>query len=299
VSGGPDRVVRAAPAKINLYLHVVGRRPDGYHLLDSLVAFAGVHDTVAVDRADALTLTIDGPSAAALDPGGDNLVLEAARALAAAAGVAPRARIALAKRVPVAAGVGGGSADAAAALRALAALWGLADDFPLAPIALELGADVPVCLHGTAAFVGGIGEALAPPPALPPAPLLLVNPGTPLATARVFAARGGAYSTTARFAESPATVADLARVLTVRRNDLEPVARGLAPAVGAALDALRATPGCLLARMSGSGASCFALFAEQSDCAAAGGRLAAAHPDWWVAPTRLVADTRTLTPDEG
>ncbi len=295
----PDQVERAAPAKINLYLHVTGRRSDGYHLLDSLIAFAAVHDDVAVARADDLSLAIEGPFAAALAGEDDNLVLRAARALAGAAGVEPRARITLVKRLPVAGGIGGGSADAAAALHALAALWGVPEDLPIAPIALALGADVPMCLDGRAAFAGGIGEELTPVPALPPTPLLLINPGAPLSTPRVFAARQGAFSGPGRFTEAPATAAELAAMLSSRRNDLEPPARALAPAVGAALNALAAAPGCLLARMSGSGATCFALFADEAACAAAARAIAVDHPDWWVAPTRLVTDAATVAAGDG
>ncbi len=293
----PNRMARAAPAKINLYLHVTGRRRDGYHLLDSLIAFAGVHDDLIAEPADTLDLAVEGPFAAALEGEASNLVLKAARALAKAAGIAPRARLRLVKRLPVASGIGGGSADAAAALHALAALWRLPADLPLAEIALELGADVPMCLAGTAAFAGGIGEDLVPAPALPEAALLLVNPGIPLPTPRVFAARAGAYSLADRFDVAPPTAVALADLLAARRNDLEAAARGLEPAVGEALDALAGTAGCLLARMSGSGATCFGIFVDDATCAAAAGALAAAHPGWWVAPTRLVADTATLAVD--
>lgn len=291
---GPDRVARAAPAKINLYLHVTGRRPDRYHLLDSLIAFADVHDDVIVERADALDLSLEGPFAGALSGEADNLVLRAARALAAAAGLVPRARIRLVKRLPVAGGIGGGSADAAAALRALADLWQVPDSLPMADIALSLGADVPMCLAGTAAFAGGVGEELVPAPRLPGCALLLVNPGAPLSTPAVFAARSGPFSEAARFDEAPQTAAALAALLAQRRNDLEKPACGLEQVVRTAIGNLSAEPGCLLARMSGSGATCFGLFAEDGDCAAAATHLATAHPDWWVVPARLVTDASTL-----
>jgi 4-diphosphocytidyl-2-C-methyl-D-erythritol kinase len=281
----------AAPAKLNLYLHVLGRRADGYHLLDSLVAFAGAADLVEVRPARGLSLRIEGPMAPALageDPEA-NLVLRAARLLAGALGRPADAGIVLVKRLPVAAGVGGGSADAAAALQALARLWGVAPDDPLlAALAPRLGADVPVCLAGRAAFFGGIGEELAPAPPLPPAWAVLVNPGVPVPTPAVFAARVGPFSAPARFAEAPADCAGLARLLAARGNDLMPAAVALAPVVETVLERLAASPGCLLARMSGSGATCFGLFADAAAARDAAGRLAAAHPDWWVEAARLI-----------
>jgi 4-diphosphocytidyl-2-C-methyl-D-erythritol kinase len=280
-----------APAKLNLYLHVTGRRPDGYHLIDSLIVFAGVGDRLTVSPADSLSLELTGPYAAALADDADNLVLRAVRLLARAGDIEARAAIHLDKHLPVAAGLGGGSADAAAALDALATLWDLApaaDD--LAAMALELGADVPVCLAGRAAFVGGIGEDLAPPPPLPPAFGVLVNPGVALSTKAVFGELGGAFSEAERFSEAPADAAALAALLAARSNDLEAPARRLCPAVDQALAALAAQPHCLLARMSGSGATCFGLFANAGHGAAAAHRIAAAHPEWWVAPAPLLYD---------
>ena len=290
--GGPS-LRRAAPAKINLYLRVVGRRADGYHLLDSLVAFAGVADGIAVTRADDLSLTVTGAHADSLGATApdDNLVLRAARLLRAEGGVRAGAAIRLDKALPVAAGLGGGSADAAATLRALAALWRLApapDD--LARMALALGADVPVCLGARAGFVGGIGEEIEPAPPLPPAELVLVNPGAPLATAEVYGALDDTRSHPARFAEAPADAAALAAVLAERANDLEAPARRLRPEIGEALAALAAEAGCLLARMSGSGATCFGLFAAAVQARAAARRLARARPGWWIAAAPLISD---------
>ncbi|MCH7888631.1 MAG: 4-(cytidine 5'-diphospho)-2-C-methyl-D-erythritol kinase [Proteobacteria bacterium] len=280
-----------APAKINLYLHVVGKRSDGLHLLDSLVAFAGVGDKLEVREADELTLTVSGRFADALaaPEAGENLVLRAARLLAAEAGVAAAAAIRLDKALPVAAGLGGGSSDAAAALRALADLWRLRpgnDD--LVRLGLRLGADVPACLAARAAFVGGIGEDLDPAPRLPPAHLVLLNHGAPLATARVFRALERRWSRPARFAEAPADAAALAEVLAARGNDLETPARRLAPAVGEAHAALAAEPGCLLARMSGSGATCFGIFAAAAEAKTAAQRLARRQPASWVAAAPLL-----------
>jgi 4-diphosphocytidyl-2-C-methyl-D-erythritol kinase len=285
-----------APAKINLWLHVLGRRPDGYHLLDSLVAFADLGDEVAAAPADRLSLTVEGPFAASLPAADDNLALRAAHLLAAETGTTAAARLVLTKRLPVASGIGGGSADAAAALRALARLWrlDLAPD-QLAALGLRLGADVPVCLGGRPAFVGGIGEAIVAAPPLPPAPLLLVNPGAALATAAVFRARtesGAALGAAApRWTSAPADAAALAACLAGTRNDLTDAACGLVPAIRDVLDAIGSLPGCLLARMSGSGATCFGLFASKPAVESAGAALSAAHPAWWVAPTALRGGT--------
>ncbi|HUC63106.1 MAG TPA: 4-(cytidine 5'-diphospho)-2-C-methyl-D-erythritol kinase [Alphaproteobacteria bacterium] len=296
-AGAPAEPIRvAAAAKLNLYLHALGRRADGYHLLDSLVAFASVHDTIEVQRADRLSLALDGPNAAALGDARDNLVLRAAERLAARAGIPPRAAIRLTKRLPVASGIGGGSADAAATLRALMRLWKLdLDAGTLASIALELGADVPMCLLGRAAFAGGVGADLTPVAALPEAGLLLVNPGIGLSTASVFKTRAGAFSKPARFEAMARDAAGLAALLAERRNDLEAPARTLCPEVGAVLEALRAAPGARLARMSGSGATCFALFDDEDRARRAAPVLA--RPGWWIAPARLLSETATLAPD--
>jgi 4-diphosphocytidyl-2-C-methyl-D-erythritol kinase len=278
-----------APAKVNLYLHVVGRRADGYHLLDSLVAFAGVGDTLRIAPASRLELLIEGPTAAALTAEPDNIVLRAARRLAEATGRSPGAAITLTKRLPVAAGIGGGSADAAAALRGLCALWQVdPGEARLADIGLELGADVPVCLAGRPTQMGGIGEALEPAPALPPAWLVLVNPRIGLSTPAVFKARDGAFSPPAPLTEAPADAAALAAALNHRRNDLAAPAIRLAPVVGEVLAAVAAQPGCLLSRMSGSGATCFGLFASAAAAASAEAALTDRHPAWWTAAAPLV-----------
>ncbi|WP_158043977.1 4-(cytidine 5'-diphospho)-2-C-methyl-D-erythritol kinase [Skermanella pratensis] len=287
-------IVEHAPAKLNLYLHVLGRRPDGYHELDSLVAFADIHDTVTVRPAERLTLEIDGPFAPALavEAAGDNLVTRAAVLLARALGKdEPGVTITLTKRLPVASGIGGGSADAAACLRALARLWDIGgDDSRLATLAARLGADVPVCLSGTSAYFGGIGDIVDPAPPLPACAVVLVNPGTPLATPAVFKARSGPFSAPARFdGEPPADAAALARLLAGRGNDLTAPARILVPEIGDVLEALGRTPGCLLARLSGSGATCFALYADREGAEAAAAGLVSGHPGWWVRAGGLLA----------
>jgi 4-diphosphocytidyl-2-C-methyl-D-erythritol kinase len=294
-AGSADGPCRAAPAKLNLYLHVTARRKDGYHLVDSLTAFAGLHDTVAVCPADRLSLSLEGPFAGALEAHADNLVVGAARRLAEAAGVESGAHIRLIKRLPVAAGLGGGSADAAAALRALDELWGLGlGAEKLAAVALEIGADVPVCLTGRAAFVGGIGDEIDLAPPLPPACVLLVNPGVPLSTAAVYQARLGPFNAPARFRERARDAAELAAVLLERHNDLTNAAVTLCPEVGKVLGALVRAPGCRLARMSGSGATCFGLFGEETAARRAAADLQAAEPGWWIAVTELLGDTSGL-----
>lgn len=278
-----------AYAKVNLYLHITGRRPDGYHLLDSLVAFADVGDEVVIAPSEQMTLEIDGPFAAALG-GGENLMLSAARALAAVAGRPATAALRLTKRLPVAAGLGGGSADAAAVLRGLNRVWdtGLSID-ALREIGGALGADVPVCLESRTVFMAGIGDEIAPAPTLPPVPVLLVNPGVALATADVFAARREAGDRPGRFDEAPADVPALAGLLAKRSNGLEAAARSLTPAIGVVLDRLSALPGALLTRMSGSGATCFAVFDDLAAARDADAVLRRSEPRWWTATTRLGA----------
>lgn len=274
---------RLAPAKINLYLHLTGKRADGYHLLDSLVAFAAVGDVLEVRPARRLSVAVRGPFARSLGDVADNLVMRAARALAAAGGVSAGASLALDKRLPVAAGLGGGSSDAAAALRALGDLWRLdLGDDELARLGLGLGADVPACLAGRTVFVGGIGEEIAPAPDLPPLHVVLANPGVAAETREVYAAFAGAPSAPARFRRPPRSAAALAKALSERRNDLEAAATTIAPVVPEVLRALAGQRGCLLARMSGSGTTCFGLFAERAAAARAAAEMRAAHPAWWV-----------------
>lgn len=258
---------------------MVGRRADGYHLLDSLVVFAGAADRVVAAPSEGLTLAVEGPGAAALAEEPDNLVLRAARALAAEAGLMPRAALRLGKVLPVAAGLGGGSADAAAALRALDRLWGIgAGPARLAAVAAGLGADVPACLVARPLRMGGIGEMLGEAPALPRFGLVLANPRLPLATPAVFRARQGAGSGPAVLPAGWPDAAAMARDLAALGNDLESAAIAICPAVAEVLATLRALPGCLLARMSGSGATCFAVLPDPAAAAQAATLLPA---DWW------------------
>lgn len=285
-----------APAKINLYLHIVGRRDDGYHLLDSLVVFAGVGDIVTVSPAASLSLRLRGPFAHALLDVPDNIVLRAARLLAKDICRVPNVTLTLEKRLPVSAGLGGGSTDAAAALRALARLWNV--DRPaerLLSIALALGADVPVCLYSAPAQISGVGGSLQPAPALPSAWFLLVNPLRPLATEAVF----HAYDRDVRRVSSSATAAmplvdvprdaiSLSQMLATLRNDLYASAISLEPSIRTVLKVLTALPGCLLARMSGSGATCFGLFADSASAIAAARILKTRRSIWWSAAAPLL-----------
>ncbi|HYP64552.1 MAG TPA: 4-(cytidine 5'-diphospho)-2-C-methyl-D-erythritol kinase [Acidocella sp.] len=267
-------LARFAPAKVNLYLHVTGKRADGYHLLDSLAVFPNVGDRVDAAAGETLNLEISGPFGTVLQGESDNLLLRAARLLAPDRGAA----LTLEKNLPVASGIGGGSADAAAALRVLSALWGVeAADLPA--LALKLGADVPVCLASRPARMQGIGEILAPAPRLPDFGMVLVNPGVAVPTPAVFKARQGSFSPPpdlpASWTDVDAMVADL-RCCT---NDLQDAAIGIAPVIGEVLDVLAALPGAKLARMSGSGATCFAIFESPAEASAAVDEL---PEDWWA-----------------
>lgn len=267
-------IEEAARAKVNLWLRVTGRGADSYHTLDSLVVFAGVGDTLRAEPAETLSLTVDGPFAATLADVSDNLVLRAACALAPGRG----ARLTLTKNLPVASGIGGGSADAAAALRALTRLWGL-DPTTAARVAASLGADVPVCLAGTPAIMHGIGDVLSPAPPLPPFGLLLVNPGVGLETRNVFSARRGAFSTP--FAPRAwRDAAALAADVMAAGNDLSVAAIALCPPIADVLAALNALPGVLAAQMSGAGATCFAVFDSPAAARAAARHVPGA---WWTA----------------
>lgn len=275
-----------APAKVNLFLHVGPLEADGYHPLASLVAFADVGDRVTVEPADRLSLTVRGPFAGGLDPRDDNLILRALRALGDAAGTGePALKVALDKRLPIAAGLGGGSSDAGAALKLARQVLDLPlDDAALAGVAAAVGADGPMCLHARTAWAGGRGDRLAFEPALPPLPVLLVNPGAPSPTGAVYRAYD---ADAARQADRPSPPADwtLSGVidwLARQRNDLEAPAVVLEPVIGEALAAVRDLPGARLTRMSGSGATVFALFEAPEAAEAAGRLLAGRHPGWWI-----------------
>ncbi len=311
----------AAPAKINLALHVCGRRGDGYHLLDSLVVFADVGDRIAVAPASTVSLTITGPFAQGLAADADNLVLRAARLLehvrpkwkpvrplnmrpnkdldsvsdskkrkqSLAAGTQQGAAITLEKNLPVASGIGGGSSDAAATLIACAKLWGMELSDALSPVELtKLGADVPVCLARRPALMRGIGEDVTDLENLPPLWMVLANPGQPLATKAVFGALRGRFGRPMEPLPPKPDADALLTYLAGQRNDLTAPALELMPGIGVILDALAATAGCRLARLSGSGATCFGLYTGDSAARAAAAALKAAHSGWWVAAAPML-----------
>ena len=278
-----------APAKINLALHVCGRRADGYHLLDSLVVFAGVGDRITVEPASSLDLDITGPFAAGLAAEPDNLVLRAAHWLSARSTTSLGARIALEKNLPVASGIGGGSSDAAATLIACAKIWDMdASTLPRDELARALGADVPVCLARTPALMRGIGEDITEIERLPALWMVLANPGQPLATKAVFGAVRGRFGKPLDPLPPKPDAEGLLAYLDGQRNDLTAPALELMPRVGVILNALVATAGCRLARLSGSGPTCFGLYLEESEARAAAKSLKAAHSGWWVAATPML-----------
>jgi 4-diphosphocytidyl-2-C-methyl-D-erythritol kinase len=267
-----------ARAKVNLALHVRGRESDGYHRLETLFAFCEHGDLLSVREGQGLSLSVTGPFAKGLSPGEDNLVLRAARSLAELYGIRSGAALLLDKRLPVASGIGGGSADAAAALRLLDRWWGIAaSGADLLPIAATLGADVPACLLSRTVRGEGRGDRLEPIDIadLAGTPILLVNPGVAVSTAEVFALWNGR------------DLGPLPEDFRAGRNDLEEPARRLAPEIADVLEALAACEGATLIRMSGSGATCFALFEEADRRDAAAARLEDQHPHWWQLASRL------------
>lgn len=276
-----------APAKVNLTLRVLGRRADAYHELESLVAFADVADRLALAPGRGLALEVRGPNAAQAGADADNLVLKAANALAGLIPGLTLGAFALEKKLPVAAGIGGGSTDAAAALRLLARANNLAsDDARVYAAARATGADVPVCLDPRTRLMRGIGEKLSAPLKLPPLDAVLVNPGVAVATKDVFAgwkpmAGQGASLDAAALAQLENSKQFL-QFLQSQANDLETPAVAAAPVIAEALAALRALPGCAVARMSGSGATCFALMSSAAAAAAAAKTMQGKFPDWWV-----------------
>lgn len=285
------RRTATAPAKINLFLHVGATGADGYHPLASLVAFADVGDRVSVEPAERLSLEVEGPFAAALADADDNLILTALRRLGEATGTGPPAlRVVLDKQLPIAAGLGGGSSDAGAALRLAAPALGLEADHPaLETAAAVVGADGPMCLHARPAWAEGRGDRLTVEPRLPDLPILLVNPGVPSPTGAVYRAYDDGP---VRPADRPAPPGDwtprgVADWLSRQRNDLEAPALSLAPAIGEALAEVAAGEGVLLTRMSGSGATVFGLYADDAAARAAAQALAARRPGWWVRAGRL------------
>ena len=277
-----------APAKINLFLHVGDKRSDGFHAVQSLVAFASIGDELNFKMAEGLNLEVTGRYAGSLAGEVDNLVLRAARVLAVEAAVVPAAKIALSKTLPVSSGIGGGSADAAATLRGLERLWkiGLAEA-ARTKLAASLGSDVPVCLASVPSWMEGRGEQVTPAGALPTMAIVLANPGIAVSTAEIFARLDARHGVSGSKPARWASVQELIAYLNTTANDLEGPSRTVAPAIGDVIDALRGSPNVLLARMSGSGATCFGLFGTEASARSAAERIAAVHPDWWVMPGTL------------
>ncbi|MES1989770.1 MAG: 4-(cytidine 5'-diphospho)-2-C-methyl-D-erythritol kinase [Pseudomonadota bacterium] len=280
-------LIEKAPAKINLSLIVKGRRSDGYHELHSLVVFADCGETLRAEPHAALSLRITGAFAPALADEQNNLVLEAVHHFDECAGFTTKMELVLEKTLPVASGIGGGSADAAAALRLLCRLH----DHKVAPQALAalglcIGADVPVCLETRPALMWGKGELLMRLDALPPFWLVLVNPAVAVSTAQVFKALDApAMPEKGRRPDVPvfADLAALIEWLKANGNDLQAPATRIAPVIGDVLAALGVTCGCLLARMSGSGATCFGIYADKQSATRAASAIRVTHPGWWVA----------------
>jgi 4-diphosphocytidyl-2-C-methyl-D-erythritol kinase len=288
----PAPFLENAPAKVNLTLRVLGRRADGYHELESLVAFAEVGDRLSFVPGGELALTVRGPNAAQAGESTDNLVLKAAQAVATRVAGIRLGAFDLDKRLPVAAGLGGGSADAAAALRLLARANNIpADDGRLYDAARVTGADIPVCLDPRPRLMRGIGEILSAPLKLPALPAVLANPGVALPTKSVFAgwSRGGTHALMLDDASLAKVTSreEYLQLLATQANDLESAAIAVEPVIAEVLVALRALTGCRLARMSGSGATCFALFSSAAAAIEAAKALSGKYPQWWVRPSAL------------
>ncbi|MDD2325655.1 MAG: 4-(cytidine 5'-diphospho)-2-C-methyl-D-erythritol kinase [Alphaproteobacteria bacterium] len=275
-----------APAKINLYLHVTGQRADGYHYLDSLVAFTSIGDTLRLEPADSFSFHLEGPRASELDgfDPQDNLAVRAMRLLAGTLQKPLDFKLTLVKNLPTASGIGGGSTDAAAALRLMAMREKMPLDAPLLhELAATLGQDVPCCLSGQTCYFREIGNVTDEGPTLPLCHILMANPGQALSTPTVYKARKGPFDPPNRLDTVPETVADLAMALKERTNSLAAPAIELCPAIAEVLYALASTEKCLLARMSGSGATCFGLYPDRHAAKQAAAHLYEVHPDWWVA----------------
>lgn len=284
----PEAVKVFAPAKINLFLHVGNRRDDGYHALESLVVFADVGDELLIEPAKAFSLALDGPFGGNLADEQDNLIAKAARALGARAGRSPDVKITLTKNLPVASGIGGGSADAAATLRGLTQFWGLKiPHAEMQALAETLGSDVPACLVSETLWMTGRGEGIEPVAGIPPAPMVLVNPGVAVSTAQIFAnLKNRVGLGQAAKPKANLSVLALADYFKSNRNDLENPAREIAPAIDEVLRAISHS-GALRTRMSGSGATCFGLFTDDNSAEAAAAKIAEDHPQWWVKKARI------------
>lgn len=270
-----------APAKINLYLHVLGRRADGYHEIDSLFVFCDLGDWVDVRPADDLALEVDGPFAQ--DIVGENIVLQAAAGLREVCKIRQGAAIRLNKLLPVAAGLGGGSSDAAASIRGLCELWNLDPGaHEVVALASRLGSDVPACLVAQPVIVGGTGSYVIARPALPVLSLVMINPGVAVATAEVYNRSGIVGQNAPLSMEPPVELPTLVPWLAARSNHLTEAARAIVPEIDEVLTFLELQSGCLLARLSGSGATCFGVFGDLAAASAAASESTYEHPEWWA-----------------
>lgn len=276
-----------APAKVNLSLHITGKRADGYHLLDSMVVFTEFGDQLEITESETFSLTCSGDYGDLIASNNDNLVMKAARGMQQLDGKKSGLKVQLRKLIPVSAGLGGGSADAAAVIRFLCAQWNIdIDSSYVKELALSLGADVPVCLSHNPQQMAGIGEMITHLPIMPSLNLLLVNPKVALATADVFTAYQHQNRPTPQAWNGKE---DLISYLRSCRNDLQPAAMSICPVVQEVLSVLSSLPQCLLARMSGSGASCYGVFASEDAMHLASKQLAKEKPGWWQAPTRVLS----------
>lgn len=272
------KIILNAPAKINLYLHITGKKPNGYHLLDSLVVFSDIGDVITIEASSQFSLTCDGPFAQNLPKNpDDNLIYKTVKVMADHINQPPNVAINLTKNLPIAAGIGGGSSDAATVLKGLAKIWGITDINVLHNIGLSLGADIPACLFKQPCFMRGIGGEIIPADNIPSMSLILINPNVPLSTPDVFQNRSAPFSKMATF-----NSAHFIDALSKTTNDLQHSACQLAPEVQQVLDSLNKQKGCVFSRMSGSGATCFALFNTSKDATGAVLKLKSQHPNWWI-----------------
>ncbi|PUB15586.1 4-(cytidine 5'-diphospho)-2-C-methyl-D-erythritol kinase [Yoonia sediminilitoris] len=280
---------RAAPAKINLTLHITGQRDDGYHLLDSLVVFANVADQLTARRGPAFDLTVSGPFAQGVPTDDSNLIMRAARMLAQVRNVRDGAAITLEKNLPHAAGIGSGSADAAATVKLLADLWGVPTLAPSTPEIVALGADVPVCMRSPApARMSGIGDLLGPLPALPSCALVLVRPPVDVPTGAIFKALTNRTGTAMDPLPSDLNLDAMIDWLQAQRNDLAAPAIKIAPDIGKAIAKLNAMPAVRYAGMSGSGATCFGIVKDMGTARQVARTMQLSHMGWWVAPAEVL-----------
>ncbi len=291
MSATPKKTLNVfAPAKINLYLHITGRQDNGYHTLDSLVGFADIGDHIRIEAADDFTFQIDGPYAHAFgpkecdaSPHSSNLVVQAVWALAQAAQKTPNIHVTLTKNIPLAAGLGGGSADAAAVIWGLLKWWELPTQATYLPALMtSLGADVPVCLASTPARMQGIGDILDVVPTMPEIPIVLINPNKACPTKEIFRDFDSDFKTPYPLPDTLHDFDGLITFLAQRHNDLEPPAKAYVPEIQTVLSALNTEEGCALARLSGSGASCFGLFKDEAHAKSTASTIAEDYPEWWV-----------------